>query len=109
MLAYIRVIDGRTGGLQVLLALYVSASTLKFSELCRQVRLDRGTVRRAVEALASAGIVERFEDRKFPFSKSIRLTSFGNRVATEPLINWPSLFLERGLAQDSALTPVERT
>lgn len=97
MITQVRVIDNRAGGLQVLLALYVSGE-LRFSELYRQIRLDRGTVRRAVETLVSAGIVERSQAPRFPFEKRVFLTSFGRRIAAAPLINWPALFFEQGVA-----------
>jgi len=93
MLAHIRAIDKKAGGLQVLLALSVSPE-LQLSELYRQIRLDRATVRRAVETLASAGLVERFEVGRFPFVKRVHLTTFGARVTSAPLNNWPALFFE---------------
>jgi DNA-binding MarR family transcriptional regulator len=91
MIGQIRAIDSKAGALQVLLALFVSGE-LGFSELCRQIRLDRGTVRRAVERLATVEMVERSELGTFPFEKRVRLTAFGRAIANAPLIDWPNLF-----------------
>lgn len=56
-------------------------------------------MRRAIETLLSADLVERSEAVRFPFEESIRLTRFGKLVTSAPLINWPSLFFEHGIAQ----------
>ncbi len=102
MIGLIKPVDSKAGALQVLLALIVSGE-LGFSQLCRQIRLDRGTVRRAVERLVTIGIVERSGRATFPFEKRVRLTPFGRRVASAPLIDWPALFFEQCLLPTAGL------
>jgi DNA-binding HxlR family transcriptional regulator len=96
MIGQIRAVDNKAGALQVLLVLFVSGE-IGFSELCRQIRLDRGTVRRAIDRLVTIGAIERSPLGTFPFEKRVRLTAFGRRIANAPLIDWPALFFEHGL------------
>jgi DNA-binding HxlR family transcriptional regulator len=94
MLDQLRSIDTRSGTLIVLLTVN-AAGELRFSELYRKVRLDRGSVRRAVEVLEADGLIARTAHVRFPFEKRVRLTRFGSRVLQVPLTHWPSLFFER--------------
>lgn len=109
MIDEIRAIDTRSGTLIVLLTLN-AAGELRFSELCRQVRLDRGSVRRAIDVLETSGLVARQEDSRFPFGRRLRITPFGCRVMRAPVAHWPSLFFERATdLGTAALPPTGRT
>ena len=90
-------IDKKAGTLEVLLSLS-SSGELKVSDLCRTVRLERGTVARAVSLLQEMNLVSLSESPVFPFTRLAALTPLGSRLARAPLVEWPSIFFEQTLA-----------
>lgn len=86
-------LDKKAGTLEVLLALYTGGE-LRMTELCRSIRLERGTVCRAVLVLRRLEFVTLQDSGRFPFSRTVMLTALGRKLVAAPLAIWPSIFFE---------------
>jgi DNA-binding MarR family transcriptional regulator len=86
-------IDKKAGTLQVLVALDSGGET-RMTDLCRSIRLERGTVARAVAVLERLGLVIRTHEREFPFVRPVFLSPLGRRVIQAPITEWSSILFE---------------